>query len=270
MAGAAGRAAVEAIFPAKCLACGEFIDTRTERPDPHNEVVPSVPGDCDQHLAAFVCHSCMIGIHPVASPICESCGFVFASRAGKDHICEDCIRAPNYFQQARSALIYTDPCAHLVHALKYSGKIQLARPLGRILKSAFNRFWSADEFDLIVPVPLHRRKLSQRGFNQVELIMRQWALLDRKAPEPGAAAAFNCDLLVRLLPTRPQTGLGRKERPVNLRNAFGIAGSHNVAGLRMLVVDDVYTTGATANECARVLRRHGAQRVDVLTLARAV
>jgi ComF family protein len=270
LAGAVGKAAVEAIFPAKCLACGEIIGRHEEIRALHNTGA-QVGGDwLVQQLAAYACPGCLAGIQPVSSPICESCGRVFASRAGPNRICESCIRTPNHFHQARSALIYTDPCARLVHAFKYRGKIQLARPLGTILSMAFNRFWPVDEFDLIIPVPLHRRKLKQRGFNQVLLMMRQWALLDRQPAGPATGRTFDWEVLERVLPTRPQTGLGRRDRPANLRNAFGLADKRAVAGLKVLVVDDVYTTGATANECARQLRRHGAELVDVLTLARAV
>jgi predicted amidophosphoribosyltransferase len=100
--------------------------------------------------------------------------------------------------------------------------------------------------------------------------MRQWARsLDNEMPSP-APGVFNRDVMERVLPTRPQTGLGRKDRPLNLRNAFGLKSGAEISGMKLLLLDDVYTTGATANEAARVLMKHGAARVDVLTLARAV
>jgi ComF family protein len=265
-----GKAAAEAIFPARCLACGELI---ASAPPAADKIEPGSDGTANlsrRILTPFTCRRCRIGIQAVGSPICEHCGQVFAARAGDDHICGSCIRAPNHFQTARSALLYTGQCASLVHALKYSGKVQLARPFGMILRRSSETFWPGADFDLIVPVPLHRRRLKARGFNQVGLMMRQWARsLDNQMLSP-APAVFNWDVMERVLPTRPQTGLGRKDRPLNLRNAFGLKSGAEISGMRLLVLDDVYTTGATANEAARVLMKHGAARVDVLTLARAV
>ena len=223
-----------------------------------------------QSLSKVVCRACLEGMQTVSSPICDACGLVFKSRAGEDHLCETCIQAPSHFRKARSALAYTEPCSRLVQAFKYNGKIQLSRPLGAILRATFNRYWQAADFDLIVPVPLHRRKLKQRGFNQVWLMMRQWAILDRDTQAPTASTLFDGDVIVRTLPTHSQTGLGRQERIANLRNAFGLKGKKTLTDLSVLLVDDVYTTGATANECARMLRKSGARQVDVLTLARAL
>jgi len=265
-----GEAAAEAIFPARCLACGELIAPAGPAAD---KIEPDPDGSGNRLrriLKPFTCRRCRIGIQAVGSPICEYCGQVFAARAGDDHICESCIRAPNHFQTARSALLYTGQCASLVHALKYNGKMQLARPFGMILRRSFETFWPGADFDLIVPVPLHPRRLKARGFNQVGLMMRQWARsLDNEMPSP-APGVFNRDVMERVLPTRPQTGLGRKDRPLNLRNAFGLKSGAEISGMKLLLLDDVYTTGATANEAARVLMKHGAARVDVLTLARAV
>jgi ComF family protein len=139
-----------------------------------------------------------------------------------------------------------------------------------ILRHSFGTFWSENDIDLIVPVPLHRRRLKSRGFNQVGLMMRQWALSLEKEMPSRAPAQFGWDIMERVRPTRPQTGLGRKERPLNLRNAFGLTSGAEIFGTRVLLLDDVYTTGATVNEAARVLMKHGSARVDVLTLARAV
>ena len=265
-----GKAATEALFPAKCLSCGEFIEQAlSASPDASN--IENDASNClHLTLAPFTCTRCLSGIQEVSSPFCECCGQVFASRAGQDHICESCIRAPNHFQRARSAIKYNDLCASLVHAFKYNGKIQLARPFGIIMAQAFDTFWSAEDIDLAVPVPLHRRRLKTRGFNQVGLMMREWARYLEKNRWSLASVVFNSNILVRVRHTQPQTGLGLKERPQNLRGAFGLKPGANISGMRLLLIDDIYTTGATANEAARALLKHGAVRVDVLTLARAV
>ena len=154
----------------------------------------------------------------------------------------------------------------LVHSFKYRGKIQLARPLGLVLFAAYLQFWRHEEMDYVIPVPLHPKRFRNRGFNQAYLLVRDWnAMSARGFPIPLVMR----DLLVRNRWTAPQAGLRRKERMVNLKNAFSVVDTETVVGKNLLLVDDVYTTGTTAEECATVLMKAGADRVDVLTLARA-
>ena len=124
--------------------------------------------------------------------------------------------------------------------------------------------------DLIVPVPLHVKKLKKRGFNPSFLLVKDWIriaeFLHVKVPD----IPINIDVLERKRWTEPQTGLGRKERLANVKNAFHIKNGSKINGKSILIVDDVYTTGATVNECAKVLLKGGAGQVDVLTLARAI
>jgi ComF family protein len=157
----------------------------------------------------------------------------------------------------------------MIHHLKYRGKIQLAKPLGNFLFTAFLHFWDTNPFDFIVPVPLHVKRFRIRGFNQAYLLIKDWHELSRftcrEIPDPKISR----DILVRSRWTEPQTGLDRKERMSNIKNAFTITDKRVVKGKRILLVDDVYTTGATVNECAKTFLKSGAQSVDVLTLARA-
>jgi len=157
-----------------------------------------------------------------------------------------------------------------IHCLKYKEKIQLARPLGVLLFMAFRRYWNKENVNLIVPVPLHKRKFRSRGFNTSFLFVREWAFITKALNGSLPVVPVAEDILVRKRWTEPQTGLGRKERLQNIKNAFGVRDSSKIKGGKILLVDDVYTTGATANECAKVLMRAGAARVDVLTLARAM
>ena len=151
----------------------------------------------------------------------------------------------------------------LVHRLKYDGKIQLKGPLGILLLSAYFRYWKRDDIDLIIPVPLHVKRFRKRGFNQSYLLVREWAKMKFLTP-PVAR-----DVLVRKRWTDSQTGLGRKHRIANIKDAFSISDPSKIIGRKILLVDDVYTTGATVNESSKVLRGAGAEQVDVLTLARA-
>jgi ComF family protein len=158
----------------------------------------------------------------------------------------------------------------LVHRFKYAGKIQLAGPLGRLMRNTFMRYWNSEKVDLILPVPLHSIKFRKRGFNQSYLLIRRW----KSTSSPTLGEVFdvpvNTDVLVRSKATVSQTGLGRQQRLKNIKAAFSVKIPEKVIDKKVLLVDDVYTTGATVNECARVLLKAGADRVDVLTVARAM
>ncbi|MDY6793050.1 MAG: ComF family protein [Thermodesulfobacteriota bacterium] len=195
---------------------------------------------------------------------------MFKSREGDDHLCEDCIKQPKYFKIARAPGIYDQALMKAIHCLKYKGKIQLARPFGMLLFAAFIRFWDMDKIDLIIPVPLHSKRIKARGFNQAYLLVRKWKQLAMALSAETPAVTIDRNILVRKKWTEPQTGLGRKKRLKNIKNAFSVNNCSKIAGKRILVVDDVLTTGATVNECAKTLISHGAKRVDVLTLARAM
>ncbi len=150
-----------------------------------------------------------------------------------------------------------DPLGTALRALKYARRRALATTLGEILADALP--FAADEHDRIAPVPLHRERLRERGFNQAALLARPLAR--------RTGALLDLGLLLRTRPTPPQVGLGELERRRNLRGAFALRPGRDVRGLRVLLVDDVCTSGATADACARVLVEAGASAVDVVTLA---
>ena len=145
-----------------------------------------------------------------------------------------------------------------IHLLKYSGMRPLARPLGRRLAALLA---DSGPVDLIVPVPLHQQRQRSRGFNQSELLAAE---LSKCTGVP-----VDCSVLRRVRVTETQTGLSHRERRLNLLDAFRVARPEGVSGRRVALLDDVVTTGATANECARVLRDHGAARVYAVAFARA-
>jgi ComF family protein len=166
-------------------------------------------------------------------------------------LCGFCRKGEHTFDFARSALLFSGALREIIHHLKYADRVSLAGPLGDILKNCLDH----EPFtgNLIVPVPLHRRRERQRGFNQAELIA---ARLGRR---------LTTQLLRRRKNTPSQTGLSRSERKRNLAGAFEVRGD---VGGTVIIVDDVYTTGSTMNEIARTLKRAGAERVEVLTVAR--
>jgi ComF family protein len=164
------------------------------------------------------------------------------------------------FDRCRSAGIYDGALREAIHRVKFHGEAALARSLGRWLARSLPG--EAREADLVAPVPLHPKKLRERGFNQSEFLS--------SAIAAAASVLHRPRLLTKATPTRSQTGLGRKERRRNLRGTFSLGTGLSVRGSRVLLVDDIYTTGCTVEECARVLRRAGARSVRVLTLARTV
>jgi ComF family protein len=185
-------------------------------------------------------------------------------------LCGNCIVKPKKFRIARSAMVYNQQSMAIIHRFKYDGKIQLAAPLGGLLLNTYLRYWPAEAIDLILPVPLHIKKFRRRGFNQSYLMIdgckaiaaaKTWAVFHER---------LRTDVLIRNRATAPQTGLGRRQRLKNIKGVFSVRRPEVVKGRRALVVDDVYTTGATVNECAFMLLNAGAVQVDVLTLARAV
>jgi len=226
-----------------------------------------------QAMNRFLCPDCLMDFQPVRSPLCCRCGAVFTAFDGEDHLCESCIRAPRHFHQARAAGIYEGALRRMIQDFKFHGKIHLARPLGLLMLHAFYGMYALNASIVpgtIVPVPLHSGRLRMRGFNQAFLLATQITDLSRQHPEPEfLALEADRDILVRCRSTHPQTGLNKDRRKSNIAGAFRVNSPEKVYGKHILLVDDVYTTGATVDECARVLLQAKAARVDVLTLARA-
>ena len=195
---------------------------------------------------------------------------MFKSREGDDHPCGECLEKPKRFRKARAFGVYDQALMEGLHRFKYKGKVQLARPLGTLLLAALLIGWDDDPPDLVVPVPLHASRFRERGFNQAFLLIRDWHRMAAELPVALPNMGIDREVLVRNRWTEPQTGLGRSVRLKNIKNAFDVKDGTRVFQKKILLVDDVYTTGATVDECARVLLKAGAEWVDVLTLARTM
>jgi competence protein ComFC len=206
-----------------------------------------------------VCRACLAKPEPLAADYyCVQCRSPFLSRFPLDDEgrCALCRRGVRGFDAAYSFGFYEDELRQLIHLFKY-GRVQtLAAPLGRLLARALPREQS---FDLIVPMPLHWRKRWQRGFNQAELLARE---IGRRTHTP----VWNA--LRRVRNTTSQAGLTSAKRRKNVSGAFQARKQSKLNGSRVLLIDDVITTGATASSCARALKRGGASQVTLLTLAR--
>lgn len=209
-----------------------------------------------------LCPACIAAAPPITSPLCSCCGRPFATVAGADHLCGSCTLAPPPFTAARAALLYTGTTRELIHGFKYSHKVILRRPLGLLAAPYLDNFVTAFAADVMVAVPLHSERLRQRGFNQAvllgEIFSQRWGI------------PLLRNNLRRTKRTEPQINLAASARAENVKGAFALAEPAGLAGKRVLLVDDVYTTGSTVKECALTLGRGGAAAVAVVTIARAI
>ncbi|MCJ7803131.1 MAG: ComF family protein [Desulfobacterales bacterium] len=208
------------------------------------------------------CSNCLSEIHWIESPYCSVCGIPFISKEVESHPCGACVTHRKYFTMARALGTYEGSLQEAIHHWKYEGKTNLTPFFAEWLAEGLKRYWEPDSLDLLIPVPLHTQRLRERGFNQALVLVKE---LSRRTGIP-----YQKTTLQKKKPTVPQVNLSGAERGKGLRGAFHVIGKEELVGKSALLVDDVYTTGATVNECSRVLRRGGAKRVDVLTLAHAI
>jgi ComF family protein len=207
-------------------------------------------------------------IRPIRAPQCVQCGerLLPAQLLIGDGRCQGCRDFEPEFDRAVSFGEYAGELRGLIHLLKYDKVLPAAPVLGEMLAHAIGQLSGGGEdfWPLVVPVPLHASKRGERGFNQAELIVRA---AKKRLPERFEIA---CGLLKRQRPTQSQVGLSREERVVNMRGAFRVTDPQRVKGATVIVVDDVMTTGTTVSECARVLKKAGAERVWAATVARTL
>lgn len=258
---AALEAVRSALFPPRCLQCRRLLSTALT-----SATARGFEAEDAIQLRTCFCPDCLSAVTPVEPPLCPRCGIMFQSRAGESHPCGRCLENAPAFAMARAGFVYDGAMVAAIHCFKYKSQTRLAGPLGGLLWHTFCRNWEGETVDLILPVPLHRQRQRRRGFNQSELLLREWP---RRAPWQDLPAIAS-GVLVRARRTESQAGLDRRQRESNIRGAFIVRRPEQVRGRHVLLIDDVITTGATAGECARVLSASGAARVDVLALARVM
>lgn len=222
-------------------------------------VCPICRTPCGENGA--LCASCWTGLDFLTPPYCDVLGTPLPYDPGVRTVSPAAIADPPPWQRARAAVAYGDRAARLVGALKYRDRMEVARPMSAMMARAGAALLA--DCDLIVPVPLHYRRLWARRFNQAGELARHLAIRSGRPSDSG--------ILQRRRPTRRQVGLNANARARNVAGAFLVADQRRIelAGRRVLLVDDVLTTGATLRAAARALRRAGAS-VDVLTFAMVV
>ena len=227
-------------LPPQCYCCGDFLEEGQKG----------------------ICPGCLSGVRWIAPPFCTICGIPFLSPGAENHPCGACLRKERYFTEARALGYYEGSLQEAIHRWKYEGKVHLTTLLGQWMAEGLDRYWGASRFNLLIPVPLHTERLRERGFNQALLLVKE---LSRRT-----GISYGKRILRKGRPTNPQVSLSGPEREREVKGAFFVVEGETVKDKSILLVDDVYTTGATANECSRMLLTAGGERVDVLSLARTV
>jgi ComF family protein len=230
------------IFPPLCLICKTLLDDKEED--------------------LTLCPNCRKAIRSVHPPYCPRCGLPVPSGDEAGHLCGPCLKERWHFEVHRSSGLYEGALKEAIHRFKYSGIFPLVRVFGDLLQSTLHTLSQDYPVDVMIPVPLHIRRLRERGFNQAFLLVRE---LSKRTGIPYEGRA-----LKKIKDTPVQIALKKRERKKNLTGAFQVKNQEAIQGKAVVLVDDVYTTGATVNECSRTLLRAGAERVAVLTVARAL
>jgi ComF family protein len=234
----AARLALDIALPTLCVACREPVD------------------------GEGVCATCWAKLSFIAPPFCPRLGIPFVYDPGPGLLSMEAIADPPAYQRARAAVRYDDVARTLVHALKYHDRTDLAPAMGRWMARAGREL--LEEADVLVPVPLHWRRGWSRRYNQSGALAR--------SIERQSGVKVTSEALRRVRPTQQQIGLSRSQRASNVQGAFKVAAERaaDIAGRRVVLIDDVLTSGATTDACARALLRAKAAQVDVLVFARVV
>ena len=239
------------VFPRNCLCCQRYIPhlkSRATSTEEFPNVLPFAP----------VCDSCLQTVEFNAPPFCLQCSRRLPNLS-TGGICATCARHEIAFDEAWCACIFNTPMRQMIHAFKYRHKTVLRKTFSNLILNFLDQYKILlRDYHTLMPIPLHAARFRERGFNQAELIAQQLGISLEMPVKKN---------LIRTRPTSTQTQLSSKERFTNLRGAFRIMHPEDIQGKKILLIDDLLTTGATASEAAQALKIAGAQRVGVVTVA---
>lgn len=229
-------------------------------------VYPEVCQLCKLERASIeqglVCGKCWTNVRFIRPPFCKRCGLPFPGDLTTPFDCANCRELKLYFSSARSAVVAKGIVLETIHRFKYSHALWFENFLADLLVREAASELANGNWDFIAPVPLHPLKLREREFNQAELLAARLGLATR--------IPMKSHLLRRIAPTATQTLLNREQRAANMKNAFIVTDASQVRKKRIILLDDVFTTGATTNACAQALQKAGATEVCVWTVARGL
>ncbi len=229
------------IFPPQCINCATILQSSKEK---------------------VFCPTCREQIKYLTQSLCPVCGMAFLNSPAESHLCGNCLENRPFFSCARAVASYETIILDAIHKFKYGHDLSIGSALASFLTDFSFPDFKFQTFHLLIPVPMHIKKLRERGFNQSLILANT---LGKKQQ-----INVNFSLLKRRKSTLTQTGLNKKEREQNIKGAFEVSDNKNIAGKNIILIDDVYTTGATLNECAKTLMKAGAKKVAALTLARVL
>ena len=227
-----------AVMPEVCLFCGSV----------------GLNGD------SSICPECQSSIRWVSQPFCKVCGQPLRTGSSVNpNLCGTCLSSPPIYDTARYGLYYENSVRAAITRFKFDSSLSNSKPLADFLVQTFYRYYADVKFDVILPAPLHTKRLLSRGFNQTVILSRRLSKI--------TGIPLDRTSIVKVRNTEPQARLSRSKRLSNLSNAFEIKHVKQIIGKRVLIVDDVSTTGATITEAAKVVKKAGAGYIGILVLA---
>ncbi len=254
------------LYPPKCVNCGAYLE---------------IPPSQDYSLEACFCNQCAAaGFFPINKPYCTQCGLqlprpILKNNKNRDnqatcenHVCESCLKTHLKLGKVRASGQYQGILKDGIHLFKYQSKLSLAKAFEHMMFKTFERHFEKQDINIIMPVPLHKKRLISRGFNQAFILVRNFNRHYKQKFGQPPSWQIDARVLVRSKKTAPQTGFDITQRKNNLKGAFRVKNRKAVENQHILLVDDVFTTGATCNEAAKELLKNGASKVDALVLAR--
>lgn len=234
------RSLIRIIYPANCVLC-------------------KIPLVLDE---TYLCIKCFETIEPLKKPVCVKCAHLLPPYGTERSLCSNCRSERPYYNRGFALVKYDDRTKSIFHQIKFQKKFWLMNIFSKLI-TCFSSSAELANYDMIVPVPLDPRRERERGFNQARIIAQILKQANKKN------AILISDALIKRKKTPSQSQLKRQERLVNLEGAFSAKKRGYVRGKHVLLVDDIFTTGSTMNECAKILKEDGAERVDFLAIARS-